>query len=115
MSDHTEPLSGLSYHHIEEQISRGSSLTEAQLAHKMTEFQDKKVRWTGVVEEVDDDNVVYVDMDSLLYDVRFELEKTGALRLSKGDELTFVGVIDTIERFWWSVRVELRSVVIEES
>ena len=114
MSDHTEPLSGLGYHHIEEQISRGSSLTEAQRAHKMAEFQDKKVRWTGVVEEVDDDNMVYVDMDSLLYDVRFELAQTGALRLSKGERLTFVGVIDTIERFWWSVRVELRSVAIEE-
>ncbi len=108
-----EPLSVLSYQHIEEQISRGSSLTEAQLAHQIAEFQGKKVRWTGIVEEVDDNNMVFIDMDSMLYDVRFSLEQSEALRLRKGDQVTVVGVVDTVERFWLSIRVELRSAKIE--
>lgn len=113
LRDQAEPVSDLTYQQIEEQISRGSSLTEAQLSNAMQELQGKKVRWTGTVEDVDASNIVYIDMDRFLYDVRFPLPSSQALRLSKGNRVTFTGVIERVERYWLSIRVELRSVEID--
>ncbi len=107
------PVSPLSYAEIEAVFDGSRDLTRAQEQEFLDGIPGKKVRWTGVVDEVSEENVVFVDLDGMLYDVRFPLPRAEAVRLNRGQEITFVGLIDQVEEYFWSCRVVLRDVTIE--
>ncbi len=107
------PVSPLSYQEIEAVVSGERDLTRAQQQEFVSNLRGTKVRWTGVVEEVDEENTVFVDLDGMLYDVRFPLPRAEAVRLNRGQEITFVGLVDQVEEYFWSCRVVLRDVTIE--
>lgn len=108
------PVSPISYQQIEAVFDGSRDLTDAQRRDFLDNLRGAKVRWTGVVEEVDENYVVFVDIDGLFYDVRFTLPPEAAVKINRGQEITFVGLIAEVESFMWrSCRVVLRDVAVE--
>ncbi len=108
------PVDPVTFQELEATFRGSRDLTEAQRQELLASLSGTKVRWSGVVEDVDQDNVVFVDIDGLLYDVRFQLTREQAVRVNRGETITFVGLIDRVESFLWSCRVVLRDVRLEK-
>ena len=74
-----------------EEAVMNSDLTEIQEAEVLNGYLGERVRWSGVVSEVSVEGLVSVDIDGMASDVQFYLATDEAVRLSSGEQITFVG------------------------
>ena len=94
-----------------------AEMTDAQWKPYVEGLEGRRVRWTGWVEDVDDNGRVSIDMDSpeetfSLSDCYFSVPKEEATDYNKDQKLTFDADLADIETFLGSMSIRLDEVVI---
>jgi hypothetical protein len=96
-------ISDVSYEEIKA-VVEDSSLTTAQLENKLSRYNGIYIKWTGRVFEAKQGltkkHEIWVDMDGNLQDVILNTTEEILLSVNKGEEITFVGKITKVDRFF---------------
>ena len=109
----SEPVESISFADIKYNMNQ---MTELQFKEYVKSLEDKKIRWNGWVEEVEEKLFggykVLIDMDSpndiaSVQDITFEVPKEQAISLKKDEMITFEGKISSILNILTSLQVSL--------
>lgn len=99
----THTISDVSYEEIKA-VVEDNSLTTAQLKNKLSRYYGSYIKWTGRVFEAKQGLTkkyeIWIDMDGNLQDVILNTNEKTLLSVDKGDEITFVGQITKVDRFF---------------
>lgn len=113
-------ISNVNYYELSNKINSKSfeKFTDAQKENYIEKYIDKRVQWTGYIEDVDAEGNVEVDMQSpkeyfSSTDIKFAVPKEKVLGLNKDQKITFQGDISYINKQpIGNVDVELNNVEI---
>jgi hypothetical protein len=97
------PLSAIEWSSVDSIYNLKSKQTDLQKNERWKEFKGQKVRWTGKVSSVSESFgslslQVKMNPDTLTSDLLITLkdsQRSSATRLSKGDSVTFTGILDS--------------------
>jgi hypothetical protein len=93
------PVSSLTWDEVNGALGTGSQNTNLQRQDAWKQYRGKKVRWQGTVTSIDEGPVLMVKMNrsTIFYDLEIRLspdQRAKALKLSRGDTITFTGILD---------------------
>ena len=87
-------VSTLSFEEVDRRI--GSGFTKSEAERHSRELRGTRVRWSGVVKDVDENGMVYIAVAGIKPNVKLRLKKDHASGLDRGQEVTFVGAIEKV-------------------
>lgn len=96
------PLSDISFTELDEIYQVGSKYTDIQKDENWKKYDGKKVKWSGTIAEISEtfgtlQLQVKMKDDTFTSDLLIKLkeeQKDKALKLSVGDSVTFIGILD---------------------
>ena len=90
-ADDSAPVSTLSFEEVDRRVRSGFTKSEAERHSR--ELKGTRVRWSGVVKDVDENGMAYIAVAGIKPNVKFRLKKDLAGGLERGREVAFVGAI----------------------
>ena len=93
-ADDLAPISTLSFEEVDRRVR--SSFTKSEAERYSRELKGTRVRWSGVVKDIDEMGMVYIAVAGVKPNVKFRMKKNRSSDLEHGQEVMFVGAIEKV-------------------
>ena len=93
--DASVPPSSLTFEELDKLIQQ--DISEKQVEQHSHELVGTRVRWTGVIKDIDNNHTVYVAVGGINSNVQFQLPPNKSTDLGKDQTITFTGTIERVD------------------
>ncbi len=94
LADDSAPISTLSFEEVDRRVR--SRYTKSEAERYSHELKGTRVRWTGVVKDIDEMGMVYIAVAGVKPNVKFHIKQDRMSVQERGQEVMFVGTIEKV-------------------